>query len=102
MIRGPPRSTLFPDAPLFGSADARMGPMRLRLRSITLLLLLLVGYVETHAVTVKKGSKRGRVHTRLSSQAGAPNAPVPDGRTSELHSPGHLVRRLLLDERDRT
>jgi tripartite-type tricarboxylate transporter receptor subunit TctC len=30
--------------------------MRLRLRSITLLLLLLVGYVETHAVTVKRAA----------------------------------------------
>src|SRR5258706_11454407 len=36
--------------------DARKGSMRLRLRSITLLLLLLVGYVETYADTVKSAA----------------------------------------------
>src|SRR3712207_8260979 len=88
MIRGPPRSTLFPYTTLFRSA----GPGR---RQQLLDLGAGVG-----VQGVPEQAEPGRVQSASQAVLGGPQAPRSEEHTSELQSRQYLVCGVLLENKD--
>src|SRR5258708_22026720 len=97
MIRRPPRSTLFPYTTLFRSPD-RTRVSRLLSRSARVVLVALVPAFAPATTAAQQLAFTPRVQWEARAD-GVFGPSRSEEHTSELHSPDHLVCRLLLDKK---